>query len=88
IAWTLGIQIANTTFKPEEIGASTSFFSSSMMIMSALMPLVGYMFSLNNLGFSATLWIFAAVTAVFFAWELLVKPQKPTKEENGRFEKA
>ncbi len=69
IAWTLGLQIANTTFKPEEIGTSTSFFSSSMMIMSVLMPLVGYMAS--AIGYTDTLWIFAAVTGVFFIYELL-----------------
>jgi len=72
IVWTLGLQIANTAFKPEEIGTSTSFFSSSMMIMSALMPLVGYMSSV--IGFTETLWIFAAVTGVFFVFELLLKP--------------
>jgi len=72
IAWTLGLQIANTTFKPEEIGTSTSFFSSSMMIMSALMPLVGYMASV--IGFTSTLWAFAAITAVFFIWEILLRP--------------
>jgi hypothetical protein len=76
IAWTLGLQIANTTFKPEEIGTSTSFFSSSMMIMSVLMPLVGYMASVKYIGFTTTLWIFAAVTAVFFIWELLLRPAK------------
>lgn len=76
IAWTLGLQIANTTFKPEEIGTSTSFFSSSMMIMSVLMPLVGYMASVSYLGFTTTLWIFAAITAVFFIWELLLRPAK------------
>ncbi len=76
IAWTLGIQIANTTFKPEEIGTSTSFFSSSMMIMSVLMPLVGYMASVRYIGFTKTLWIFAAATAVFFIWELLYRPLK------------
>jgi DHA1 family multidrug resistance protein-like MFS transporter len=75
IAWTLGIQIANTTFKPEEIGTSTSFFSSSMMIMSVLMPLVGYMASVKYIGFTNTLWIFAAVTAVFFIYELLLRPE-------------
>jgi len=75
IAWTLGIQIANTTFKPEEIGTSTSFFSSSMMIMSVLMPLVGYMASVKYIGFTKTLWIFAAVTAVFFIYELLLRPE-------------
>jgi len=74
ISWTLGLQIANTTFKPEEIGTSTSFFSSSMMIMSALMPLVGYMASI--IGFSITLWVFAIVTALFFIWELLLKSKK------------
>ncbi len=76
IAWTLGIQIANTTFKPEEIGTSTSFFSSSMMIMSVLMPLVGYMASVKYIGFTNTLWIFAAVTGVFFVYELLMRPEK------------
>ncbi|MGC9134498.1 MFS transporter [Caldisphaera sp.] len=74
IAWTLGLQIANTTFKPEEIGTSTSFFSSSMMIMSVLMPLVGYMASV--MGFTTTLWIFAAITAAFFIWELALRPAK------------
>ncbi len=76
IAWTLGIQIANTTFKPEEIGTSTSFFSSSMMIMSVLMPLVGYMASVKYIGFTNTLWIFAAVTAAFFVYELILRPEK------------
>ncbi|MFP3255286.1 MAG: MFS transporter [Thermoplasmata archaeon] len=75
IAWTLGLQIANTTFKPEEIGTSTSFFSSSMMIMSVLMPLVGYMASVKYIGFTKTLWIFAGVTAVFFIYELLLRPK-------------
>lgn len=75
IAWTLGLQIANTTFKPEEIGTSTSFFSSSMMIMSVLMPLVGYMASVKYIGFTKTLWIFAGVTAVFFIYELLLRPE-------------
>ena len=50
IAWTLWIQIANTTFKPEEIGTSTSFFSSSMMIMSALMRWEGGRCCNNNMG--------------------------------------
>ncbi|MEM3181246.1 MAG: MFS transporter [Candidatus Micrarchaeaceae archaeon] len=76
IAWTLGLQIANTTFKPEEIGISTSFFSSSMMIMSILMPLVGYMASVKYLGFTTTLWIFAAITAIFFVWELALRPKQ------------
>jgi type IV secretory pathway TrbD component len=39
-----------------------------MMIMSALMPLVGYMASV--MGFTTTLWIFAAITAALFIWEL------------------
>ncbi|MEM3775620.1 MAG: MFS transporter [Candidatus Micrarchaeaceae archaeon] len=76
IAWTLGLQIANTTFKPEEIGTSTSFFSSSMMIMSILMPIVGYMASVKYLGFTTTLWIFAAITAIFFVWELALRPKQ------------
>ena len=85
IAWTLGIQIANTTFKPEEIGTSTSFFSSSMMIMSVLMPLIGYMFSVKYFGFTTTLWIFAVVTGVFFVWELLLRPTKSfNSQENGQ----
>jgi len=83
IAWTLGLQIANTTFKPEEIGTSTSFFSSSMMIMSVLMPLVGYMASVKYIGFTTTLWIFAAVTAVFFIWELLLRPAKTEDVHNA-----
>ena len=85
IAWTLGIQIANTTFKAEEIGTSTSFFSSSMMIMSVLMPLVGYMATVKYVGFTNTLWIFAAVTALFFLWELLIKPE--TKENKSSTKK-
>jgi MFS family permease len=84
IAWTLGIQIANTTFKPEEIGSSTSFFSSSMMIMSALMPLIGYMFSVKYFGFTTTLWIFAVITGIFFVWELALRPAKVvTPQENN-----
>ncbi|QRF76041.1 Major Facilitator Superfamily protein [Thermoplasmatales archaeon] len=86
IAWTLGIQIANTTFKPEDIGTSTSFFSSSMMIMSALMPLVGYMASVKYLGFTDTLWIFAVVTAIFFVWELLLRPVKIQAGQAGKIE--
>jgi MFS family permease len=82
IAWTLGLQIANTTFKPEEIGTSTSFFSSSMMIMSVLMPLVGYMASVKYFGFTRTLWIFAAVTVVFFIIELLLRPEKNENVNN------
>ncbi|MEM3941233.1 MAG: MFS transporter [Thermoplasmatales archaeon] len=84
IAWTLGIQIANTTFKPEEIATSTSFFSSTMMIMSVLMPLVGYMASVKYLGFTKTLWIFAAVTAVFFIWELLLRPAKVIASQENK----
>lgn len=76
IAWTLGMQIANTTFKPEEIGTSTSFFSSSMMIMSVVLPLVGYMGSVKYIGFTRTLWIFAGITALFFIWEFLMRPSK------------
>jgi MFS family permease len=83
IAWTLGLQIANTTFKPEEIGTSTSFFSSSMMIMSVLMPLVGYMASVKYIGFTTTLWVFAAVTAVFFVIELLLRPAKTEDVHNA-----
>jgi len=83
IAWTLGLQIANTTFKPEEIGASTSFFSSSMMIMSVLMPVVGYMASVKYIGFTTTLWLFAAVTAVFFVIELLLRPAKNDEMHNA-----
>jgi DHA1 family multidrug resistance protein-like MFS transporter len=81
IAWTLGIQIANTTFKAEEIGTSTSFFSSSMMIMSVLMPLVGYMASVKSIGFTDTLWIFAAITGVFFIYELLLRPAKTVSDQ-------
>ena len=77
LTWTLGLQIANTSFKREEIATSTSFFSSIMMIMSALMPLVGYMFSV--VGFTTTLWVFAAVTAIFFAWELMLRPRTVTE---------
>ncbi len=47
-----------------------------MMIMSVLMPLVGYMASVSYLGFTTTLWIFAAITAVFFIWELALRPAK------------
>jgi predicted MFS family arabinose efflux permease len=70
ISWSLGLQIANTVFKPEEIATSTSFFSSSMMIMSVLMPLVGYMASI--IGFTVTFWAFAAITGVLFIIELLM----------------
>lgn len=73
LTWTLGLQIANTSFKREEIASSTSFFSSIMMIMSVLMPLVGYMFSV--VGFTMTLWVFAAVTTILFAWELMLRPR-------------
>ncbi|MGC8497310.1 MAG: MFS transporter [Thermoplasmata archaeon] len=88
IAWTLGIQIANTSFKPEEIGTSTSFFSSSMMIMSVLMPLVGYMASLKYLGFTTTLWIFAIITAIFFVWEMLLRPAKTMNEQVNKSVKS
>ncbi len=74
ISWTLGLQIANTTFKPEEIGTSTSFFSSSMMVMSALMPLVGYLSSV--ISFTFTLWIFALITFVFFLIEIYLMIKK------------
>lgn len=88
IAWTLGLQIANTSFKPEEIGTSTSFFSSSMMIMSVLMPLVGYMASLKYLGFTTTLWIFAIITAIFFVWEMLLRPAKTMNEQVNKSVKS
>ncbi|MEM0155656.1 MAG: MFS transporter [Thermoplasmataceae archaeon] len=88
IAWTLGIQIANTTFKSEEIGTSTSFFSSTMMIMSALMPLVGYMASVKYLGFTSTLWIFAGITAIFFIWELLLRPAKTVNDQEDKTVKS
>ncbi|MGC8558971.1 MAG: MFS transporter, partial [Nitrososphaeria archaeon] len=88
IAWTLGIQIANTTFKPEEIGTSTSFFSSSMMITSALMPLIGYMFSVKYFGFTTTLWIFAVVTGIFFIWELALRPAKDVASQESYPEKS
>ncbi len=78
LTWTLGLQIANTSFKREEIATSTSFFSSIMMIMSALMPLVGYMFSV--VGETYTLTVFAGITAVFFVWELLLRPINKNKE--------
>jgi len=74
ISWTLGLQIANTTFKVEEIGTATSFFSSSMMIMSALMPLVGYLSSI--IGFTPTLWIFAIVTFTFFITDVYLMTKK------------
>jgi hypothetical protein len=41
-----------------------------MMIMSALMPLVGYMASIT--GFTATFWVFAAITGALFIVELLM----------------
>ncbi|MGC9138652.1 MAG: MFS transporter [Thermoplasmata archaeon] len=88
IAWTLGLQIANTSFKPEEIGTSTSFFSSSMMIMSVLMPLVGYMASLKYLGFTTTLWIFAIITTIFFVWEMLLRPAKTMNEQVNKSVKS
>ena len=88
IAWTLGIQIANTTFKPEEIGTSTSFFSSSMMIMSALMPLIGYIFSVKYFGFTTTLWIFAVVTGIFFVWELALRPANAVGDQGSAAVKA
>ena len=88
IAWTLGIQIANTTFKPEEIGTSTSFFSSSMMIMSALMPLIGYMFSVKYFGFTTTLWIFAVITGIFFVWELALRPANAVGDQGSAAVKA
>jgi len=74
ISWTLGLQIANTTFKVEEIGTATSFFSSSMMIMSALMPLVGYLSSI--IGFTLTLWIFAIITFAFFITDVYLMTKK------------
>ena len=55
-----------------------------MMIMSVLMPLVGYMSSLKYLGFRTTLWIFAIVTAIFFVWEILFKSAKTMNGQENK----
>jgi len=51
---------------------SNSSFNSSKMIICVLMPLVGYMASVKYIGLTKTLWIFAAVTAAFFVYELIL----------------
>ncbi|RIV20948.1 MFS transporter [Alicyclobacillaceae bacterium I2511] len=62
--WPIGLQIANTTFKAHEVGSSTSFFSSAMMITAALMPLVGW-FGIR-MGYSATFALFGLIVVVLF----------------------
>ncbi len=59
-----------------------------MMIMSVLMPLVGYMFSVKYFGFTTTPWIFAAITAVFFVWELVLRPAKAVSDQGSAAVKA
>lgn len=56
---TLGRQITNTTLKSEEIVTLTPFYSSSTIIISVLMPLVGYIVSLSYLSLTTKLCIFA-----------------------------
>jgi DHA1 family multidrug resistance protein-like MFS transporter len=74
IAWTLGLQIANTAFKSGQIATATSFFSSSMMIMSAAMPVVGLMASMKGIGFAGSFLILAVVTLAFLLVELALRP--------------
>lgn len=69
ILWPIGLQIANTTFKSHEIGSSTAFFSSGMMIMAALMPVLGWIISTIGYEFSFT--IFGIITLIFFIWLML-----------------
>ncbi|HEV51705.1 MAG TPA: MFS transporter [Thermoprotei archaeon] len=76
IAWTLGLQIANTSFKSGQIVTATSFFSSSMMILSALMPVVGLMASMKDVGFVTAFLILAVVTLAFLLVELAMRPSR------------
>lgn len=69
ILWPIGLQIANTTFKSHEIGSSTAFFSSGMMIMAALMPVLGWIIS--TIGFGISFWLFGGLVIVFFVWLML-----------------
>ncbi|MGC8674138.1 MAG: MFS transporter [Thermoprotei archaeon] len=74
IAWTLGLQIANTSFKSGQIVTATSFFSSSMMVLSALMPVVGLMASMQGVGFITAFLILAIATLAFLMAELALRP--------------
>ncbi len=76
IAWTLGLQIANTSFKSGQIVTATSFFSSSMMILSALMPVVGLMASMKGVGFVTAFLILAVATLAFLLAELAMRPPR------------
>ncbi|MGC8544938.1 MAG: MFS transporter [Athalassotoga sp.] len=68
ILWPIGLQLANTTFKSHEIGSSTAFFSSGMMIMAALMPILGWIIS--TVGYEFSFLIFGAITVAFLIWLL------------------
>ncbi|MGC8562841.1 MAG: MFS transporter [Thermoplasmata archaeon] len=83
IVWTLGLQIANTSFKANEIPTSTSFFSSGMMIMSAVMPVIGIMSSDRSIGFGKTFLTFAIVTFVFLLIEVFLRPTKAKANATG-----
>ncbi|MFP3282896.1 MAG: MFS transporter [Nitrososphaeria archaeon] len=75
IAWTLGLQIANTAFKSGQIATATSFFSSSMMIMSAMMPAVGLLSSVREVGFAGSFLMLAVLTLAFLLIELALRPR-------------
>lgn len=68
ILWPIGLQLANTTFKSHEIGSSTAFFSSGMMIMAALMPILGWIIS--TIGYEFSFLVFGAITVAFLIWLL------------------
>ena len=74
ISWTLGLQIANTSFKSGQVVTATSFFSSSMMILAALMPVVGLIASMKGVGFVTAFLILAVPTLAFILAELALRP--------------
>ena len=80
IVWPLGLQVANTAFKSGQIASATSFFSSAMMIMSALMPAVGLLASDRGFGFAGAFLMVEVVTVAFLLAELPLRPQRePSK---------
>ena len=80
--WPIGLQVANTTFEAHEVGSSTAFFSSGMMIMAAFMPVVGLL--ATSVSYSTSFWAFAGVVIVAFVALLayveahgLLQPPRP-----------
>jgi MFS family permease len=80
IVWPLGLQIANTTFKSSQIASATSFFSSAMMIMSAIMPAVGLLASDGGFGFAGAFLMLEVVTVAFLLAELVLRPRNPEEK--------